>query len=90
MSDRESVVKMIADLDADAQEHFRDLLRIILPCYGANDYHCVVIVMEGDSPMINIRTISANEMYSLQALQHALDFFEFLNVRDAPAKENFN
>ena len=90
MSDSQSVIKMIAELDEDAQEHFRSLLRMILPCYGDNNSHCVVIVMEGDSPLINIRTISLNEMYTLQALQHALSFFEFMNIKDAPEKEKFN
>lgn len=90
MQDIKTVVKLLANMDEEAQAHFREVLQMILPCYADNEYHCVIVVMKGDKGDVNIRTITANEMYSLQALQCAMDFFEFLNVRDAPAKEKFN
>ena len=74
----------------DEQEHFRLLIHKLVMCYGNGKAQGIVIIGRAEDALAGVVTLNCNEMEASQLMLAANDFFGFLNVLNAPPKENFN
>ena len=74
----------------EEQHHFRLLIHKLVMCYGEGKAQGVVIIGRAEDQMAGVVTLNCNEMEASQLMLAANDFFGFLNLMDAPPKENFN
>jgi hypothetical protein len=80
-------VKAMSD---DEQAHFKLLIHKLVMCYGEGKAQGVVIIGRAEDQMAGVVTLNCDEMEASQLMLAANDFFGFLNLVDAPPKENFN
>ena len=89
MTDAELQQRVEAMSD-DEQEHFRLLIHKLVMCYGKGKAQGIVIIGRAEDQLAGVVTLNCDEMEASQLMLAANDFFGFLNVLDAPPKENFN
>jgi hypothetical protein len=89
MTEEELEQRVEAMSDAE-QHHFRLLIHKIVMCYGEGKAQGVFIIGRAEDQVAGVVTLNCNEMEASQLMLAANDFFGFLNVLDAPPKENFN
>ena len=82
--------RRVEAMSDDEQEHFRLLIHKLVMCYGVGKAQGVVIIGRAEDAIAGVVTLNCNEMEASQLMLAANDFFGFLNVLDAPPKENFN
>jgi hypothetical protein len=90
MSDPKEFAKRIEEMDEDDRNNFRDIIEKLSHCYVKDAAQAVILYAHIDAPMTEALTINCNDMETYDIIQGALGYFEFLNMRDAPPKENFN
>lgn len=86
----EELHRRVTAMSDDEQEHFRLLIHKLVMCYGVGKAQAVVIIGRAEDQMAGVVTLNCNEMEASQLMLAANDFFGFLNVLDAPPKEEFN
>ena len=89
MSEAELHRRVMAMSDEE-QHHFKLLIHKLVMCYGEGKAQGVVIVGRAEDQLAGVVTLNCNEMEASQLMLAANDFFGFLNLLDAPPKENFN
>jgi hypothetical protein len=89
MSEAELHSRVTAMSDEE-QAHFKLLIHKLVMCYGEGKAQGVVIVGRAEDQIAGVVTLNCNEMEASQLMLAANDFFGFLNLLDAPPKENFN
>ena len=89
MTDEELEQRVHAMSD-DEQAHFKLLIHKLVMCYGEGKAQGVVILGRAEDQMAGVVTLNCNEMEASQLMLAANDFFGFLNLLDAPPKEEFN
>ena len=89
MTDAELHERVQAMSDEE-QVHFKLLIHKFVMCYGEGKTQGVVIVGRAEDNIAGVVTLNCNEMEASQLMLAANDFFGFLNLLDAPPKENFN
>lgn len=82
--------RRVQAMSDEEQEHFKLLIHKLVLCYGEGKAQGVVIVGRAEDQLAGVITLNCNEMEASQLMLAANDFFGFLNVLDAPPKENFN
>lgn len=80
----------IAELDDEARAHLQLVLATIVNCYGDADGQAVVVYAPVDSTLAEIITINCTDMDAAVLVRSANSYLQFLNIKDAPAKEKFN
>lgn len=85
----ESTLKEMGD---DEKRHFREMLSILVRCYGKKPLYRAVLLYENEQEAAPIGVFSANcaDMQATAIVNEAADFFNFMAMRDAPPKEQFN
>jgi hypothetical protein len=86
----EELERRVEAMSDEEQHHFRLLIHKIVMCYGEGKAQGVVIIGRAEDQMAGVVTLNCNEMEASQLMLAANDFFGFLNVLNAPPKENFN
>ena len=86
----EELERRVEAMSDEEQHHFRLLIHKVVMCYGEGKAQGVVIIGRAEDQMAGVVTLNCNEMEASQLMLAANDFFGFLNVLDAPPKENFN
>ena len=86
----EELEQRVEAMSDEEQHHFRLLIHKVVMCYGEGKAQGVVIIGRAEDQMAGVVTLNCNEMEASQLMLAANDFFGFLNVLDAPPKENFN
>jgi len=86
----EELERRVEAMSDEEQHHFRLLSHKLVMCYGEGKAQGVVIIGRAEDQMAGVVTLNCNEMEASQLMLAANDFFGFLNVLDAPPKENFN
>ena len=86
----EELERRVEAMSDEEQHHFRLLIHKLVMCYGDGQAQAVVIVGRAEDQMAGVVTLNCNEMEASQLMLAANDFFGFLNLLDAPPKENFN
>jgi hypothetical protein len=90
MMTQEELEQRVARMSDEEQAHFKLLIQKLVMCYGDGQAQGVVIVGRAEDNIAGVITVNCNEMEASQLMLAANDFFGFLNVLDAPPKENFN
>jgi len=90
MMTQEELEQRVARMSDEEQAHFKLLIQKLVMCYGEGQAQGVVIVGRAEDNIAGVITVNCNEMEASQLMLAANDFFGFLNVLDAPPKENFN
>lgn len=87
---QEDIERRVASMTDAQKDHFKMLVYALLQCY-AEDTHAAVIVL-GDLSDVSasVVTVNCNEMDAATLLMAADDFFNFINMREAPPKEAMN
>ena len=86
----EELERRVEAMSDEEQHHFRLLIHKIVMCYGEGKAQGVFIIGRAEDKVAGVVTLNCNEMEASQLMLAANDFFGFLNVLDAPPKENFN
>ena len=86
----EELERRVEAMSDEEQHHFRLLIHKLVMCYGEGKAQGIVIIGRAEDQMAGVITLNCNEMEASQLMLAANDFFGFLNVLDAPPKENFN
>ena len=86
----EELERRVEAMSDEEQHHFRLLIHKLVMCYGEGKAQAVVIIGRAEDQMAGVITLNCNEMEASQLMLAANDFFGFLNLLDAPPKENFN
>jgi hypothetical protein len=86
----EELERRVEAMSDEEQHHFRLLIHKIVMCYGEGKAQGVFIIGRAEDQVAGVVTLNCNEMEASQLMLAANDFFGFLNVLDAPPKENFN
>jgi len=87
---QEELEHRISKMSDEEQHHFKLLIHKLVMCYGEGKAQGVVIVGRAEDNIAGVVTLNCDEMEASQLMLAANDFFGFLNVLDAPPKENFN
>ena len=74
----------------EEQEHFKQLVMRIAMCFGDDAMQGVFIASKEESSTLGLFTINCSEIEAAKLMEGANDYIGFLNMRDAPPKENFN
>ena len=86
----EELERRVEAMSDEEQHHFRLLIHKLVMCYGDGKAQAVVIIGRAEDQMAGVVTLNCNEMEASQLMLAANDFFGFLNLVDAPPKEQFN
>jgi len=86
----EELERRVEAMSDEEQHHFRLLIHKLVMCYGDGKAQGVVIIGRAEDQMAGVVTLNCNEMEASQLMLAANDFFGFLNLLDAPPKEEFN
>ena len=86
----EELERRVEAMSDEEQHHFRLLIHKLVMCYGEGKAQAVVIIGRAEDQMAGVVTLNCNEMEASQLMLAANDFFGFLNLLDAPPKEECN
>lgn len=82
--------RRVEAMSDEEQAHFKLLIHKLVMCYGEGKAQGVVILGRAEDAFAGVVTLNCDEMEASQLMLAANDFFGFLNLLDAPPKENFN
>lgn len=87
---QEELEQRVAAMSDEEQAHFKLLIHKLVMCYGEGQAQGVVIIGRAEDAFAGVVTLNCDEMEASQLMLAANDFFGFLNLVDAPPKEEFN
>jgi len=87
---QEELERRVAKMSDEEQAHFKLLIHKLVMCYGEGNAQGVVIIGRAEDEFAGVVTLNCDEMEASQLMLAANDFFGFLNLMDAPPKEQFN
>jgi len=87
---QEELERRVHAMSDEEQAHFKLLIQKLVLCYGDGNAQGIVIIGRAEDQMAGVVTLNCNEMEASQLMLAANDFFGFLNLMDAPPKEQFN
>lgn len=91
MDDKEDFIRRMNSLDDESRMHFKDIIETLVRCYGPHkDGRALVLFVGDDSPAACAMTLNCDDMEAYNLIQDVHNYFHFLNIKDAPAKERFN
>jgi hypothetical protein len=90
MSDPKAFAQRLEEMDEEDRDHFRSVIEKLSHCYAKNSAQAVIIYSHMQIPITEALTINCNDIDSYEMVRGALNYFEFLNTKDAPPKEQLN
>jgi hypothetical protein len=88
--DQEELEEIVAGMTNEQQAHFKMLISTLVQCYAKGGPSAVVIRGYAEDPVAEVLTVNAASMEAMQLMLSANDFFNYLSLRDAPPREEFN
>ena len=88
--DQEELEQIVADMSDDQQAHFKMLISTLVQCYAKDGPSAIVIKGYAEDPLAEVLTVNANSMDAMQLMISANNFFNYLSLRDAPPRKEFN
>lgn len=83
------MMKELSKLDAQAQEHFRAIVRVVAHCYiHPQLFSGVLITRSGDETVL--MSLNANDMEAADIIAGAAEYMTAFTMHDAPPKDKFN
>lgn len=87
--DDAQMMAALSKLDAQAQEHFRAVVRMIALCYTEPQvFSGVLITRSGDETVL--MSLNANDMDAAEIIAGAAEYMNVYTMHDAPPKDKFN
>ena len=87
---QEELEEIVAGMTDEQQAHFKMLISGLVQCYAKGGPNAVVITGYADDPFAEVMTVNADAMQATQLMISANNFFNYLSLRDAPPREDFN
>ena len=88
--DQKELEEIVAGMTDKQQAHFKRLISGLVQCYAEGGPNAVVITGYADDPLAEVTTVNADAMQAMQLMISANNFFNYLSLRDAPPREDFN
>ena len=82
--------EIVAGMTDKQQAHFKMLISGLVQCYAEGGPNAVVITGYADDPFAEVMTVNADAMQATQLMISANNFFNYLSLRDAPPRKEFN
>lgn len=89
MSSALDFAKRIDSMDDEDREHFKEIINALSYCYTEEGRKALIIV-ESLTGMCETMTINCDDMTAYEMASATMQWFEFINTKDAPPKEKFN
>jgi len=90
MADPKAFAQRVDEMDEDDREHFRDVINKLSYCYSSEVAQAVILYVHSARPLIEALTLNCDDMEAFDIVRGAVGYFEFINIKDAPPKEQFN
>ena len=87
--DEKELERRVDGMSDDEKEHFKAAIHVLARCYG-EDAHSAVLIVQDDSPLSQVLQFNCDDMQATRMVHSASRYYDFINVADAPPKENFN
>jgi hypothetical protein len=84
------IQQQVEEMSDEAKEHFSDLILRLSLCYGKNPARALVLMQLENASTVSVTTVNCTDIEAGSMLLRADEFFNYLNLRDAPPKEMFN
>ena len=88
--DQEELEEIVAGMTDEQQAHFKMLISTLVQCYADGGPSAVVVRGYAEDPIAEVLTVNAGAMDAMKLMLSANDFFNYLSLRDAPPREEFN
>jgi hypothetical protein len=72
------------------KDHFKTLVYALLQCYAEDKQAAVIVLGDLTDETASVVTVNCNEMDAATLLLAADNFFNYINMREAPPKEAMN
>jgi hypothetical protein len=87
----EEFLRLIETLDEQQKKHYREVIEILIQCYGDKPTMQAVVVYKNlKFKTASIISANCNDMDATGLLLPAASYFESITTRGAPPKEQFN
>lgn len=86
----EALMKRMAELPKDAQEHFKMVVRLVALCYVDPEKYSGLLLVNGEDDGLVMMSLNANDMDAAELLVEASEYIHQIVTHDAPPKEQFN
>ena len=87
---QEELEDIVSSMTDEQQAHFKMLISGLVQCYAKGGPNAVVIKGYADDPFAEVMTVNADAMQATQLMISANNFFNYLSLRDAPPRKEFN
>jgi len=87
---QEELEDIVSSMTDEQQAHFKRLISGLVQCYAEGGPNAVVIKGYADDPFAEVMTVNADAMQATQLMISANNFFNYLSLRDAPPRKEFN
>jgi len=87
--DEKELERRIENMSDEEQAHFKATIHVLASCYG-EEAHSAVLILKDDSPLAQVIHFNCNDMEATRIVHSTSQYYDFINVADAPPKENFN
>jgi len=87
---QEELERIVEGMTDNQQAHFKMLITALVQCYADGGPSAVVVRGYADDPVAEVLTVNAGSMEAMQLMLSANNFFNYLSLRDAPPREEFN
>ena len=88
-NDDDAMLKRLAEMSAEQQEHFKTVVRLLAACYEPNATSSGVFIVRNASNVALI-SINANDMDATEMVIRASEVLQDTLCEDAPPRELFN
>lgn len=88
---QEEMSRLIDALTPHERTHFRQTICMLAMCYGkASTMQAVIVVGRASEDIASLTSVNCDDMEASILLNAANEFYGFVNMADAPPKEQFN
>ena len=88
---QEEMSRLIDALTPHERTHFRQTICMLAMCYGKEStMQAVIVVGRASEDIASLTSVNCDDMEASILLNAANEFYGFVNMADAPPKEQFN
>jgi hypothetical protein len=87
--DEKELERRVDAMSDEEKDHFKATIHVLAMCYG-EDAHKAILIIKDASPLSQVIHFNCDDMEATGIVHSASRYYDFINVADAPPKENFN
>lgn len=80
----------VSAMSEGQREHLRSLIYEFVRCYEKGGKDCAVVILGTGESIDNVITMNCDHMEAARLVNATVDFFGYVNTKDAPPRELFN